>query len=251
MAIFLEVCVNSVASALEAERGGADRVELCENMADGGCTPSTGTIMYAKQHMTIPVFVMIRPRSGDFCYSDDEFSVMKEDIRMAKELTADGVVFGILKRDGRIDQNRMHELTVLARPMGVTCHRAFDLTRDPFEALEDLISLGIDRVLTSGQSEHALKGAPLIHKLVLHAKGRVIVMPGGGIKEHNLSRVLTETGANEVHLYLTTPVRSRMEFTRTDVMMGHTGRSEYEYPLADAERIKRARLMVSKWMNER
>src|SRR5512138_1393956 len=164
--MLLEACVNSALSAIEAQAGGADRVELCQNMPEGGCTPSAGAIRYARKELRIGLFVMIRPRGADFLYSDGEFEIMKEDIRVAKELGADGVVFGILKADGTIDRQRMEELIRLARPMGVTCHRAFDMTRDPFGALEDLIALGVDRILTSGQCDSALEGAPLIRQLI-------------------------------------------------------------------------------------
>jgi len=239
--MLLEACVNSAVSAIEAQKGGADRVELCENMADGGCTPSAGTIMLAKKHLSIPVFVMIRPRGADFCYSDEEYEIMKSDIRMAKELKADGVVFGILMADGRIDRKKMSELVKLARPMGVTCHRAFDMTRDPYEALEDLIKLGIDRVLTSGQADSALEGAPLIRKLIEKTRDRITIMPGHGIKEHNLKDIIRETGAGEYHMYLTEQVRSRMEFVRDNVKMGKPELSEYEHTVVSAERMRKAK----------
>jgi len=237
--MFLEACVNSAISAIEAEKGGAHRVELCENMADGGCTPSAGTIKLAKQRLRIPVFVMIRPRGADFCYSDDEFEIMKSDILMARQLGADGVVFGILQPDGSVDLERMKILTSLARPLGITCHRAFDMTSDPFRALDDLISLGIDRVLTSGQDDSALIGAPLIRRLIEHANGRIIVMPGHGIKEHNFRQVIEATGASEFHLYLTKEVPSRMEFVREGVKMGKPELSEYGYTVVDEERVRK------------
>jgi copper homeostasis protein len=235
--LLLEACVNSAPSAVEAQLGGANRVELCENMLEGGCTPSAGTIKYAKQHLSIPVFVMIRPRGADFCYSEAEFGIMKSDVTMARELGADGVVFGILNPDGTIDRERMAELVSLARPMGITCHRAFDMTRDPFEALDTLISLGIDRVLTSGQADSALLGAPLIRKLIAHAAGRIIIMPGHGIKEHNFAEAIQETGAIEFHLYLPRQVPTTMKFVRNDVKMGKPDLSEYVVTLIDRERI--------------
>jgi len=237
----LEACVNSAISAVEAAKGGADRIELCENMMEGGCTPSAGTIRFARQHLQIPIMVMIRPRGADFLYSDAEFEIMKNDILTAKELGADGVVFGILKPDGTIDRVRMEILTGISRPMQVTCHRAFDMTADPFKALDDLISLGIDRVLTSGQSDSALLGAGLISKLIEHAKGRIIIMPGHGIKEHNLEEAIRLTGATEFHLYLTRQVPSSMQFLRNDVKMGKPALSEYGYEVVDAERIRRAK----------
>jgi copper homeostasis protein len=242
--MLLEACVNSAVSAIGAWKGGAHRVELCENMADGGCTPSAGTIRYAKQHLDIPVFVMIRPRGGDFLYSGEEFDIMRRDIRTAKDLGADGVVFGILLPDGRIDRERMAVLAGLARPMGITCHRAFDMTRDPFEALETLAGLGIDRILTSGQAENAIDGAPLIRKLIKASNDRIIIMPGRGIREHNLLRAIKETEASEFHMYLVSPAKTRMEFVREAVSMGKSDLPEYSYPLVDAARIRKARKIL-------
>jgi copper homeostasis protein len=245
--MLLEACVNSAISAIEAQKGGADRVELCENMSDGGCTPSAGTIRYALKQLGIPVFVMIRPRGADFCYSDAEYTIMKEDVVKAKENGAAGVVFGILRPDGTIDSERMAELVHLARPMGITCHRAFDMTRDPFEALDALIALGIDRVLTSGQSDSALLGAPLIRKLITHAAGRIIVMPGHGIKEHNLEQAILATGASEFHLYLTRQEKSKMQFVRKDVKMGRPDLSEYDHTIIDAGRIRKAKDIINRF----
>ena len=243
--MILEACVNSANSAIEAQMGGADRVELCENMLEGGCTPSAGTIAFTRDHLSISMFVMIRPRGADFLYSADEFEIMKKDIIMAKELKADGVVFGILKPDGTIDKERMSVLSELARPLGVTCHRAFDMTRDPFEALEDLLSIGIDRILTSGQSDSALQGAPLIKKLIQQAGGRITIMPGHGIKEHNFKEVIRATGANEFHLYLPKQVSTYMTFIRNDVKMGKPDLSEYEVTVVDREKVRIAREVIT------
>ncbi len=245
--MILEACVNSAVSAAEAQRGGADRVELCENMQEGGCTPSAGTILHAVRNLTIPVFVMIRPRGADFLYSPEEFAIMKEDVIRAKELGAAGVVFGILKADGTIDTERMKVLAGLARPMGVTCHRAFDMSRDPFEALDALIEAGIDRVLTSGQRDSALEGAPLIRQLIGHAAGRIAVMPGHGVKEHNLEEVIRGTGAAEYHMYLTRRVPTAMTFVREGVKMGRPDLSEYDYTLIDAERIRKAKEIINRF----
>jgi len=240
----LEACVNSAISAINAETGGADRVELCENMAEGGCTPSAGTIRLARQKLQVPMMVMIRPRGADFLYSGDEFEIMKHDIQTAKKLGADGVVFGILKADGTIDLDRMGRLVDLARPMQVTCHRAFDMTADPFMALDDLISLGIERVLTSGQCDSALPGATLIRELTGRADGRIIIMPGHGIKEHNLAEAVRLTGASEFHMYLTRHVPSAMSFTRQDVKMGKPELPEYGHEVVDAERIRNAKKIL-------
>ncbi|MCX6241530.1 MAG: copper homeostasis protein CutC [Bacteroidetes bacterium] len=246
----LEACVNSAVSAVNAQTGGAQRVELCENMTEGGCTPSAGTIRFARQKLNIPIMVMIRPRGADFLYSDDEFEIMKLDIRMAKDLGADGVVFGILTPDGSIDVPRVRQLLELSRPMQVTCHRAFDMSADPYKALDDLISLGIDRVLTSGQSDCALTGAPLIRKLIAQAAGRIIIMPGHGIKEHNLEEAIRLTGASEFHMYLTKQVPGTMKFMREDVKMGKPDLSEYGHEAVDVKRIKQAREIMNKGMQD-
>lgn len=187
---------------------------------------------------------MIRPRGSDFLYSEAEFDIMQEDVKMAKVLGADGVVFGILKADGTIDSERMKKLVELARPMGITCHRAFDMTRDPFEALDALIGLGIDRVLTSGQADSALIGAPLIRKLIAYANGRIIIMPGHGIKEHNMTEAIRETGATEFHLYLPKQVPTVMQFIRNNVKMGKPELSEYSTTLVDSEKIKMAKKIL-------
>jgi len=242
--MILEACVNSAVSAIEAQEGGADRVELCGNMLEGGCTPGAGTIKFARQHLQIGLFVMIRPRGADFCYSPDEFEIMKHDVKSAKDLGSDGVVFGILKPDGTIDKERMAELAELARPMGITCHRAFDMTRDPFEAMNDLVNLGIDRILTSGQSDSAILGAPLIRELIGKSQNKIILMPGHGIKENNLDQVIRETGAKEFHLYLTKNVTTEMQFIRKNVQMGKPDLSEYDTTIVDWERIRNAKRII-------
>jgi len=245
----LEACVNSAISAAEAAKGGADRIELCENMLEGGCTPSAGTIRFAMQNLQIPIMVMIRPRGADFLYSIEEFEIMQNDIRAAKEYGADGVVFGILQSGGNIDFERMGRLAEIARPMQVTCHRAFDMTSDPFKALDDLMMLHIDRVLTSGQSNSALLGAPLINELIKYADKRIIIMPGHGIKENNLKEVIDATGASEFHMYLTCQVPSSMKFFRDDVKMGKPELSEYRHEVVDAERIRKAKEIINDRQN--
>lgn len=236
--MIIEACVNSAISAIEAEKGGAHRVELCENMADGGCTPGAGTIMLAKKRLTIPVFVMVRPRGGDFLYTEEEFAIMQSDVKMAKELGANGVVFGILLPNGTIDKERMKILAGLARPMGITCHRAFDMTADSFHAMEDLIGLGIDRILTSGQQPTAPAGASLIKELITRAAGRIIIMPGSGVKEHNALDLIRATGAGELHIHLDKQEPSRMLFRQPSVYMGKPDQSEFTHTLTDSERVR-------------
>jgi copper homeostasis protein len=242
--MILEVCVNSAKSAFEAQKGGADRVELCENLHDGGTTPSAGAIRLAREKLHIRLFVMIRPRGGDFLYSEDEFRIMQHDIKVAKAEGADGVVFGILNPDGTIDRERMRMLAVLARPMGITCHRAFDMTHDPIKAMEDLIIMGFDRILTSGQRPTAPEGAYLISNLIASAAGRIIIMPGSGVKEHNIVELRAKTGATEFHIHLDKQEASGMVFRQTSVYMGKPDQSEFEHVLTDWKRIDNVRRLL-------
>jgi copper homeostasis protein len=210
--ILIEACVDSVPSALAAEAGGAGRVELCDNLIEGGTTPSAGTIAECRARLRIPVFVIIRPRGGDFLYSDVEYDVMRRDVAHARSLGADGAVLGLLHADGTLDVERTRALVEAARPLPVTFHRAFDVARDPEEALDALIGLGVERVLTSGQAPTAPEGAELIARLVQRAAGRIGILPGCGIDETNVRELVAQTGAREVHVRGTSPVRSRMSF---------------------------------------
>ena len=242
--MILEACVNSAISAFEAQEGGANRVELCDNLLEGGTTPGAGTIRVARKLLKIDLFVMIRPRGADFLYNEREFEIMKEDIHTAKESGADGLVFGILNPDGTVDKQRMQLLVSLARPCKVNCHRAFDMTRDPFRAMEDLVSIGVDRILTSGQSESALSGAGLIRQLIQKSRGRIAIMPGNGVKEDNLLQVARETGATEFHIHLDKSVKTGMNFFNEKVQMGKPGQSEYEIIVTDRERVANARKII-------
>ncbi|KAI8806590.1 copper homeostasis protein CutC, partial [Cladochytrium replicatum] len=191
----LEVCLDSVDSAVTAASHSADRVELCGNLVEGGTTPSAGAVRLARSLLprSTLVHVMIRPRGGDFAYTDIEFEVMKSDIAHAKEAGADGVVFGLLRPDGTIDVERTTELVRLANPMNVTFHRAFDVSSDPFKALEDITSIGgIERILTSGQEESVLEGLPLIKDLIRRAGNRIVILPGGGISPRNVERIVSK-----------------------------------------------------------
>ena len=239
--LILEVCVDSVESAMAAERGGADRVELCDNLLEGGTTPSAGAIAVARDRLGIKLHVIIRPRGGDFCYSDIEFAVMRHDITLAKQLGADGVVIGILTSDGDVDIARTRELIELARPLSVTFHRAFDMSRDPYRALEDLIGLGVDRILTSGQEPSVIEGLDLIAELVRIAGERVIIMPGGGT-ERNIKKVVARSGVREVHVVGTTSVESSMRFRNGRVFMGGELRPpEYTRTTTDPAKISALR----------
>lgn len=198
----LEVCVDSLASAIAAEAGGADRIELCSGLSEGGLTPSLGLLRSVRSRLKIGVHVMIRPRSGDFIYSDDDFAIMQQDIMLAAECGATGVVFGLLISAGEIDVDRTRTLVKLARPMEVTFHRAVDLTRDPVAALEAIVSSGADRVLTSGGEATATLGQARIRQLVGAARGRIGVMVGGGVRAENATQLLLGTAADEWHTSL-------------------------------------------------
>jgi copper homeostasis protein len=239
MNLLLEVCAGSLTSALAAQTGGAHRVELCDNLSEGGTTPSPGIILQAVKMLKIPVFVLIRPRAGDFLYSEPEFDAMKDDILFCKEHGAKGAVFGILHADGSVDKERNAELVRLARPMQVTFHRAFDMSRNPIRAMEDIISLGIDRILTSGQAANALAGADLTAELIKRAVGRIIIMPGGGINEDNVSGLLQITGATEIHASLRSPIQSKMQLRNANTSMGKPGRDEYNWMETDPKRVRK------------
>ena len=235
----IEVCIDSITSALNAQQGGAERVELCDNLFEGGTTPSAGCIEVVRDSITIGLQVIIRPRGGDFLYDDREFAMMKKDIEVAKDLGADGVVIGLLTAQGHIDRDRTQELITSARPMNVTFHRAFDMTADPFQALEDLMALGVDRLLTSGQRASAWDGVELIKALVERAEDRIIIMPGGGVDEHNIAAIVQRTGVKECHVSGRTTVISAMEYRNHQAFMGGTLRlPEYEWKVASPQRIQ-------------
>lgn len=232
----LEVYIDSVDSALAAEAGGAGRLELCANLLEGGTTPSAGMIQTVCKAVQIPVNVIIRPRGGDFLYSDVEFEIMKRDVQLVGGLGAQGVVIGMLDAQGCIDKKRCAELIALARPLSVTFHKAFDMTCDPFGALEDLIEIGVDRVLTSGQEASVIEGLDLIEALCRQAKGRISVMPGGGLSERNLSSVLARTGVKEVHASVLRDIESGMQFRNPRCFMGGIFRPpEYSRSIVDTK----------------
>lgn len=216
----VEICVDSVEGALAAQRGGADRVELCGNLLEGGTTPSAGQIQLARARLQIGLQIIIRPRGGDFLYHPTEIEVMREDIRMAKALGADGVVLGCLTPSGDIDLELCARLIALARPLNVTFHRAFDMCREPRRALEDLVRLGADRVLTSGQETTCVEGMELIGELHQQAGDRIVIMPGGGLTPRNIRKVVEQTGVREVHLSARKSVESGMEFRNSRCFMG-------------------------------
>lgn len=220
MSVLIEACVESVESAIAAENGGAGRIELCDNLVEGGTTPSIGTITLARDCLGIPIHVIVRPRGGDFLYSAREVETMQRDVVAARQADIAGVVIGALHPDGTIDQESTRALIERARPLSVTFHRAFDLTRDPREALETLIALGVDRVLTSGQAPTAPEGEALIADLVRQAKGRIGVLPGAGIRADNAAAFIAATGVVEIHVRGAGTIESRMEWRRSGIPMG-------------------------------
>jgi copper homeostasis protein len=199
MNVALEICVQGIESALASQEGGADRIELCEELAVGGVTPSAGTIAIACRRLTIPVHVLIRPRGGDFVYSEAEFDVIQHDIETAKSLGAAGVVIGLLRPDGTLDQPRLTRLIELSRPLAITFHRAFDEVSSPLEALEDLIDLGVERILTSGGTVRAVDGLARLAELSQRSAGRIAIMAGGRITGADIPALLG-TGLKEIHI---------------------------------------------------
>ena len=243
--MLIEIVVYNIESALKAQEGGADRIELCDNPGEGGTTPSYGTIEAVRQNANLDVYVMIRPRGGDFYYTNYEFHSMKRDISQCQKISVDGVVFGILNPDGTLDKKRCKELIDKAKPLKVTCHRAFDMTRDPFEALEDCIEVGFDRILTSGQQAQALKGADLIGQLIKKANGRIAIMPGSGVNENTVQEILRKSNATEIHFSATSSRESGMIYRNPSIAgMGSDEGSEFKVRTVDPDRVRAMRKLV-------
>jgi copper homeostasis protein len=237
----IEVCAGSVQSATEAEKGGASRVELCDNLFEGGTTPSAATIETACRLLKIPVYVMIRPRGSDFLYSKIEFEIMKRDIFLAKSFGASGIVIGILLPDGSVDEQRTKELVSIANEfeMGVTFHRAFDMCANPYKALESVIAAGCERILTSGGENKAIDGKIPIKNLVSAASGRISIMAGSGVNPANLKELIEYTGVNEVHISGKRRVAGGMLYRNSKINMGGLpGIPEYEMDVTDAETVR-------------
>ena len=236
--VTVEICVDSVESALAAQRGGAHRTELCSGLIEGGTTPSSGLISAVRSRVSIPICVMIRPRNGDFFYGPEDFEIMEQDVLNVKQLGADGIVLGILKEDGRVDVERTGRLVQLARPLQVTFHRAFDMSRGLGESLEALIAANVDRVLTSGGEQKVENGLPAVASLVKKAAGRISVMAGGGITERNAHHVIEATGVHELHASATASVASVMEHRNEKIAMGALRGREYQRPVVTEERVR-------------
>jgi copper homeostasis protein len=237
--IVVEVCVDSVASATAAARGGAARVELCSSLIEGGITPSAGLIETTRAAVSLDLYVMIRPRGGDFLYDRDEFEAMRRDIATAKRLGANGVVLGILDVHGKIDVTRTRELIADARPLSVTFHRAFDMAADLFRSLDDLCKVGADRLLTSGGEATSLQGQKTIAQLIRQAGDRIIVMPGSGIKPDNARSLVDHTGAREIHVGLRSAIPSPMLHRNPLVSMGSVEGREYQRLVVLEEQVRR------------
>lgn len=236
----LEICVDSIQSAINAQNAGADRIELCNNLTEGGTTPGFGTISLVRKKLTIGLHVIIRPRGGDFIYSDLEYNIMRRDIDTCGVCGVDGIVLGILKSDGNIDIERTAGLIELARPMSVTFHRAFDMCADPLKGLEDVISSGADRLLTSGQKNKAGEGIEVICQLIRQAGKRIIIIPGSGINESNIADIAKLTGAKEFHLTARKMIESEMIFRNQNISMGGTTDiSEFSRKVVDPDLIRR------------
>lgn len=235
--VLVEVASNSVQSAIAAQKGGAGRIELCGNLMEGGTTPAKSQIELTREKVDILLNVIIRPRGGDFFYDDLEFESMKRDIELCGQLNCDGVVIGMLDADGNVDLKRNAELIEIARRynLSVTFHRAFDRVKDVFAALEDVIGLGCDRILTSGGFENVFDGRFVIKDLIKQAEGRIIIMPGAGVNENNASEIIKLTGAKEIHGTFQSLFEGKMKFHSPNF----TDKFEYSYVLSDAERVQK------------
>jgi len=235
----IEICVEGIDGLVAAHEAGGDRVELCASLLEGGLTPSMGTIRRAKALDLVPFHPIIRPRGGDFLYSELEFQTMLDDVAECREIGVAGVVFGCLTAEGTYDEKRMKALRDAAGPLSTTSHRAFDMTRDPEEAIEALVRCGIDRVLTSGQRDTALEGIDILARTVKAAAGRIKIMVCGGLDASNIAEVLQRSGADEAHFAALTTVPSHMGYRNPNVGMGGTAiEREFELTLTDVGAVR-------------
>lgn len=242
----LEICANSVESAIAAEQGGAERIELCTNLPEGGTTPSYGQIKWCVENLKLEVWPLIRPRGGDFVYSDAEFENVLEDISFCKQIGCDGVVTGILLTNGRIDKLRCAKIIKDAYPMRVAFHRAFDMSFDLSKSLEAIIELGFVRILTSGGESNANEGKFKIAKLIQLAKDRIDIMPGAGINAGNISEIARITGAKNFHTTAKSTVASQMQFKNEASKMGTINSDEFSFEQTDLSKVKVLKEILNK-----
>ena len=240
MNYILETCADSVQSAIEAKKGGANRIELCSNLVIGGTSPGESLFRQVKEQTGLNVRVLLSPRFGDFCYDNYEFRMILDEVRMFRKLGADGIVIGILNSDGTLNMEQMKALVEEAGDMGITLHRAFDVCRDPYEAMEQCISLGSDTILTSGQKSSAWEGRELIKDLVKKSAGRIEILAGAGINPESIAKLAPYTNAKAYHMSGKVVIDSRMEFRREGVPMGIPGFSEFEIWQTSAENVRKA-----------
>jgi len=234
----IEIATTDFITTKQAVEGGADRIELCAALSEGGTTPSYGMIKKCREAFDNALFPIIRPRAGDFLYSDEEYEIMKQDIMVCKQYGCDGVVIGLLLKNGEIDISRTAKLVEAAYPLEVTFHRAFDRCKDPLAALENLIQIGCQRILTSGQKQGAPEGVELITQLVMKADNRIIIMPGSGVRKENIKELATATGAVEFHSSLRSRQKSSMEFIHPSFVLSA---ESYFNPSIDPEEVKALR----------
>ncbi len=241
MGYLLECCVDSVESAIAAQKGGADRLELCSALVIGGLSPSPALFQKIREQTDVPIRVLLRPRFGDFCYTDFEHEILKEEVKTFRKFGADGIVIGSLKPDGTLNLEQMKELMEEAKGMGVTLHRAFDMCRDPFSALEDAKKLGIDTILTSGQKNRCADGTALLQELVRQAQKNPEIMIGGGVDASVIPVLHRETNASAYHMSGKIVLESQMIYRKEDVSMGIADMSEYEIWRTSETRIREAK----------
>lgn len=251
MHYILECCVDSVESAIAAEKGGANRLELCANLIIGGTTPSLALYEEVRKHTSIRIHVLLRPRFGDFLYTDHEFAILEREVEMFREAGADGVVIGCLTTDGHLDMPKMRRLKEKAGSMSVTLHRAFDVCIDPFKALEECKELGINTILTSGQKNHCLEGEPLIRELAEKAEGKVDILAGAGVDADVIAKMVRSTSLTSFHLSGKITLDSGMQYRKEGVSMGLPSLSEFEVWRTKEENIRAAHDALLAGLQER
>ena len=247
--VLVEICANSYQSALNAQIGGAHRLELCASLEVGGITPSAATIQLTRKNVDLELFVLIRPRGGDFCYSDEEFEVMKENIRFCQSVGVDGIVSGVLLANGKLDVKRTAELIELSHPQTFTFHRAFDRVPDPFVTLKQLKEIGVDRILTSGQQPNALAGSSMLRELVVLSGEELTILGGSGINSKNVIELIEKTNLKEIHFSAKRPIKSKMEMDSSSVRFNNNN-SDLDYSETDPKEVRKVmELLTNKIKN--